>query len=98
MNCCPTSVLDLGCFPCSVSLIPITGATWTLTGTWSMTVIYHGLISTVQIEAVMGEPLKLPVSTLNENYLYTAQIYDPNEELFTFDGADGFKFKRLVEI
>jgi hypothetical protein len=85
MQCCPTSILDLGCFDwCGT--VPLDGLS--VTG-GKMVTTYNGLIHIVEGD-FSGE---IPIGSLNWDYTYTVQFYDSNGDVIVIGDYDGFRFK-----
>jgi hypothetical protein len=99
--CCDTGVLDLGCLTiCDSLTISYIAPS---TQTYTLQLDYNGVV--VEIEAVItaGNPLVFDLSTLNENYTYTAKVLDGNRAviIFTNGGGDSFdclRFKTAIGV
>lgn len=90
MDCCPTQILDLGCFN-ACEAVPISG----LNETGAKVVTkFNGYLQTFTGD-FNGS---IPTDNLNERYTYVVQIYDTNGDVIVINGFDGFRFKLLPPI
>lgn len=84
MQCCPSNILDLGCFS-SCGTVPLDGLAVT-DGT--MVTSYHG-----HTHSVAGDfDGEIPIGTLNQDYTYVVQFYNTTGEVVTIGGFDAFRF------
>lgn len=98
MNCCPTSILDLGCFPCTQTSIPVPGATWPSSETLTLVTDFNGQMHTETLVVTSGEDMEIPVMNLNESYTYTVQLYKEDGATIDHNGNDAYRFTRKVSI
>jgi hypothetical protein len=84
MNCCPSSIRDLGCFSACEN-VPLAGLS--LTGAKLVTT-FNGRLHTITGD-FNGQ---IPTATLNEDYTYVVQFYDSQGDVVVIGGFDGFRF------
>ncbi len=90
MQCCPTNILDLGCFPACNNVplddLAVTGG--------KMVTTYHGYIHIVEGDFTD----EIPTDTLNQDYTYVVQFYDAQGDVVFIDGYDSFRFTLKPQI
>ena len=92
-NCCVCceNPAALGCFDCEL----LTNAAAPLSGVYTLRGQFKGVLYELKKSALMGELLTFDISPLNENFLHTAEILDPNGVVINVDGAPCFTFSKV---
>ena len=75
-------------------------ATAEIPGVYKMIVSFLNTEFTIEQEVAMSDPLLFPLDQLNENFEFTAEIFDPNGDKVTItkDAVeyDCFKFRTVI--
>lgn len=85
MQCCPTNIRDLGCFPSCQEAIALEGLSVT-DGT--LVTEYHGHTYTEQGDFTDA----IPIENFNQDYTYVVQFYTAEGEVVSVGGFDAFRF------
>lgn len=93
-NCCVCceEPAALGCVSGCELILPEAAA---VSGTYTLRGEFKGVLFEIKTNALVGEVLTFDISTLNEDYSYTAELLNPSGELIPVDGAKCFTFSKV---